>query len=254
MEWNGVTDKFILEWLCNRTPPSCVCVNMLSMTVAIYPNTKVVKEILCTKYIRNMRSVLSLLTKCLAGKVIGSSTKIKQMHTHTDGTSHKGTEIVNLICGILTKDSKLRAICVAGDIIAEDGTAECQSTVIVNQFSESGQLLDGWREHTKAMYANNPELLSLLAEIPKKESLCVLQTLGATFFGDNCSTQRLNQSRISAKIIELSRQSGITNKKLPMHNQKHCFNHQRNTISNAIAIGIGTRIGDALMFGRKSDR
>ena len=62
---------------------------------------------------------------------------------HTDETSHKDTEIVNLICDILTQDIKLRTICVAGDIIAEDGTAECQSTVIVNQFSESGQPLDG---------------------------------------------------------------------------------------------------------------
>ena len=123
MEWNTVADKLILEWLSNCTPPSCIRFNILSMALAINPNAKADKEIPCAKYIQNMRTVLSLVTKCLAGKMIGSSTKIKQMHTN--GTSHKGTEEVNLICSILSHDNKLRTICLAGDIITGDGTAEC---------------------------------------------------------------------------------------------------------------------------------
>ena len=95
MEWNTVADKLILEWLSNCTPPSCIRVNILSMALTINPNSKVVKEIPCAKYIQIMRTVLSLVTKYLAGKMIGSSTKIKQMYTNE--TSHKGKEVVNLI-------------------------------------------------------------------------------------------------------------------------------------------------------------
>ena len=135
-EWNTVADKLILEWLSNCTLPSCIRVNILSMALTINPNNKVVKEIPCAKYIQNMCTVLSLVTKCLAGKMIGSSTKIKQLHTN--GTSHKGTEVVNLICSILSHDNKLQTICLAGDIISKNGTVECQSTAIVNQFSETG--------------------------------------------------------------------------------------------------------------------
>ena len=39
-------------------------------------------------------------------------------------------------------------MCLAGDIMPEDGTAEYQSAAIVDQFTESGKLLKGWREQT----------------------------------------------------------------------------------------------------------
>ena len=50
--------------------------------------------------------MLSDVTQAVAGKTIAESTKIKQLHT--DWTSHKGTEIVNIVCIILTKDKKLK--------------------------------------------------------------------------------------------------------------------------------------------------
>ena len=60
------------------------------------------------------------------------------------------------------------------------------------------------------------------------------------------ATARLGQSRTSEKILEIARQSEITDKKLLLHCFGHCFNHQRNTLCNAIVIGFGKRIGDAL--------
>ena len=112
------------------------------MALAINPNTNVVKEAPCTKYIQELCSVLAILTKCLAGKVVGMSKQIMQIHN--DATSHKGTEIVNLITNVLTKNNQLRTICLAGTISPVGGSAECQSTALVNQFSESGQVLEGW--------------------------------------------------------------------------------------------------------------
>ena len=91
------------------------------MALAINPNFEVVKEILCVQHIQVLFTVLSDVTQAVAGKTISESTNIKQLHT--DGTSHKGTEIVNIVCSIINKDKKLKTIYLAGDIIPEDGTS-----------------------------------------------------------------------------------------------------------------------------------
>ena len=112
------------------------------MALSINTNFEVVKEIPCVRHIQVLCTVLSDVTQAVTGKTISEYTNIKQLHT--DGTSHKGTEIVNIVCSILKKDNKLKTICLSGDIIPEDGTAACQSAVIINQFSKSGQLLERW--------------------------------------------------------------------------------------------------------------
>ena len=100
------------------------------MALAINPNFELVKEIPCVQHIQVLCTVLSDVTQADSGKTIAESTKIKQIHT--DVTSHKGTEIVNIVCSILNKDKKLKTICLAGDITPEDDTAACQSAAIVN--------------------------------------------------------------------------------------------------------------------------
>ena len=96
------------------------------------------------------------------------------------------------------------------------------------------------------MYANHNELPDFLAQIPRKESLCVSRTLGATISEDNCSTARSTQSRTSKMIIDIARTKGITYKKLLVHHFGHCQNHIRNGWCNEVAIGFGKRAGDAL--------
>ena len=148
------------------------------MALAINPNFELVKEITCVRHIQVLCTVLSDVTQAVAGKTIAAFTKIKQLHT--DETSHKGTEILNIVCSIFNKDKKLKTICLAGDIVPEDGTAACQSAAIVNQFSKSVQLLERWYKETIKIYANHNDLPAFLAQIPRKESLCVLRTLGDT--------------------------------------------------------------------------
>ena len=189
------------------------------MALAINPNFEVVKDIPCVRHIQVLRTVLSDVTQSVAVKTISEYTNIKQFHT--DRTSHKGTEIVNIVCSILNKDKKLKTICLAGDIIPEDGTAAYQSAVIVNQFSKSGQLLERWYKETIKMYANHNDLPVFLAQIPRKESLCVSRTLGATISADNCRTARCTQSRTLKMIIDISRTKGITDKKLLVHHFGH---------------------------------
>ena len=69
------------------------------MALDINPNFEVLKEIPCVQHIQVLHTVLSDVTQVVAGKTIAESTKIKQFHT--DGTSHKGTQIVNIVCSIL---------------------------------------------------------------------------------------------------------------------------------------------------------
>ena len=223
MEWNTNSDKLILNWLSNCTPPFCIRVNLLLMALAINPNLEVVKEIPCVRHIQVPRTVLSNVTQAVSGKTIAESTNIKQLHR--DGTSRKGTEIVNIVCSILNKYNQLKTICLASDITPEDVTSVCQSAAIVNQFSKSGQLLERWYKETHKMCANHNDLPSFLAQIPRKEILCVSRTLGATISADNCSTARSTQLRTSKMIINITRTEGITDNKLLVHHFGHFQNH-----------------------------
>ena len=96
------------------------------------------------------------------------------------------------------------------------------------------------------MYAKDPELPSLLVQIPRKESLCVSRILGATLSADNCSTARLGQSRLSERIMEIAKQKGITDKKKLVVHYGHCQNHMRNGWCNAIGIRFEQRALDTL--------
>ena len=198
----------------------------------------------CVQHVQVLRTVLSGVTQAVAGRNIAESTKIRPLHT--DGTSHKGTEIVSIVCSILIKDSKLKTIYLACEIIPEDGTAACQSAAIVNQFSKSGQLLERWYKETLEMYANHNDLPTFLAKIPRKESLCVSRTLGATILAKNCSTARSTQSRTSEMIIDIARTKSITDKKLLVHHFGHFQNHIQNGWCNEVAIVFGKHVGDAL--------
>ena len=94
-----------------------------------------------------MRSDFSLLTKCFPGKAIGNLCHVK--HLHYDETSNKGTEMINVVFGVLTNNKKFRTICLAGDIIREEGTSKCQSAAIVDLFTECVKLLKGWCNQKK---------------------------------------------------------------------------------------------------------
>ena len=70
MEWNTNSDKLILNWLTNRTPPSCIQFNLISMALAINPKFEVVKEMSCVQHIQVLRTMLSNVTQAVADKTI----------------------------------------------------------------------------------------------------------------------------------------------------------------------------------------
>ena len=156
MQWNTNTDTLIMDWPTNHTPSSCIHVNIVLMEHTVATNITVIVEALCVKYIRNPSSAMSMVTKYCAGKAIDIYKQVTQKHNTTAGD--KGTEIVYCIYGSLTKNSKLKSICLVRDIIAEDGTTKTQSAAVLHQFSEFGYLLQGWHQETDHMYAHDPKL------------------------------------------------------------------------------------------------
>ena len=115
---------------------------------------------------------------------LGNAKKWKQMHF--DETSRRQMSLTNVVMSILNKDKKLETICLTGNIIAKDGTADVQSRAIVECFYESGELLNRWRVTTNEMYAHHPNLQSMLEDIPSADALCPSRILGGMISGDNC--------------------------------------------------------------------
>lgn len=80
-EWLLSVDKLILEMLLNRTPPTCIQVNMYAMAQVLHPNIDIVKELPSVKRIKNLRTVLLYITKLLAAFRLGNAKVWNQLHT-----------------------------------------------------------------------------------------------------------------------------------------------------------------------------
>ena len=144
-----------------RTPPTCIQANIYAMSCWLFPNPNVVIELQSLKHIKNLRTMLCLVTKSLAAYSLANTKDWKQMHN--DETSRCHASLTNIVMGIITKDDKFRTICVSGSIIAEDGTADKQARSIICGFDTCWQLLQEWREKLKECIRTN---LSCLRHYP----------------------------------------------------------------------------------------
>ena len=113
--------------LANRTPPTCIQLNIVAFCGHILPGQDIIKEIPSVKHIWNMRTVQLTIAKTLAAMRVGRSPKIKQLHT--DKTSKHQTQITDVILSLLQDDKSLKTICFAADLICADGTAEENSFI-----------------------------------------------------------------------------------------------------------------------------
>jgi hypothetical protein len=77
---------------------------------------------------------------------------------HTDETGCHQIQLVTAVINIIDEnDNVFKSICLLSLIIAEDGTADEQSRVIIASFREAGQLLQNWKLVTAELYPNRPE-------------------------------------------------------------------------------------------------
>jgi len=224
----------------NNTPPSCIQANIYAMARALLPQHDVVIELPSLKHIKNMRTVLALVTKHLAAQQIGKAKEWKQLHT--DETQRRQTSIANVVMGVLDKDNKLKTICLTGSIIAEDGTAEEQSKAIIAAFGESRKMLEDWRKETKEMYADMPEHLDDLA---KGEDMDPSRMCGGTVSHDTCSTANLTGEKLGDLILELGKKKGLSKEQLVIF-QGNCFNHLRNVWLKQVENYLGRKLEDVM--------
>jgi len=119
--------------------------------------------------------------------------------------------VTNVILSVLQKDETLKTVCLAGDIIGADGTAEEQVRKIIQSFGEGGNCfrsgMCGQRRCMKMIPSS--QLQSLLDMIPRKNTLCVSRLLKSYITTDKCSTARKVQYLLSARIIEIAQECGI---------------------------------------------
>ena len=105
-KWKPHVDKLILEMLSNQTPPSCIPANILACGECIVPNSK---------------DMMKILTRTLSAMEVGHSLQIKQLHA--DETTKRGKSVLGVVTTILQENNKLKTVCLAGDIIPKNGTA-----------------------------------------------------------------------------------------------------------------------------------
>ena len=105
----------------------------------LLPSHDVVIELPSLKHIKNLRTVLCLVTKSLAAYSLAKAKNWKQMHN--DETSRRHASLTNIVMGVITQDDDFRTICVSGSIIAEDGTADEQARAIISEFETCRRLL-----------------------------------------------------------------------------------------------------------------
>ena len=249
-EWKPGVDKLILEMLSNRTPPSCIPSNIVACAKCFLPNSKVVKELPCVKYIRELRDVMKILTRTLSAMEVGRSLKIKQLHA--DETTKRGKSVLGVVTTILQENNKLKTICLAGDIIPENGTAEVQTKEIILSFAEGGRFLDDWREQTKMMYANDPDLNEMLNQIPGRERLCVSRLLKVFYTSDTCGAARKGQRLFAQTVINMCREMGITDEKELVIYIVNCQQHIRNILVKALKSWLQKRTSDLIEFDKQN--
>ena len=133
-----------LGFVSNHTPPTCIQANIYAISRWLLPNHNVVIELPSLTHIKNLRTVLCLVTKSLAAYSLAKAKEWKQMHN--DEKSRRHTSLTSIVMGIITKDDKFRTICISCSIIAEDDTADEQACSIIGEFDTCWRLLQEWRE------------------------------------------------------------------------------------------------------------
>ena len=95
-------DNLIMEMLANRTYPTCIRNNILTVARVIHPNLNIVCEFPCLNHIRNMRTVLARTSKTLATLRLARAQVWKQLHTYEKSRRQKS--LVHVIIGMLDSD------------------------------------------------------------------------------------------------------------------------------------------------------
>lgn len=220
--WPHHVVVLILEWLSNRTPPSCIAANMLSMTKSIMPSADIVVQLPTTRYIQTLRSVLVVVTKTLAAYTVANLPEIAQ--AYTDATNRRQTEISNVVIGYRT-DAGLQTVTLNNMILAVDKTSLSTCQALLKAMESAQQLLQGWIDETREMFPDD-DVVNL---IPLPEEATFLKLRNGFLTTDTCNQARKLRKEMIKAIKQLAVDKGLVeNTDEFVMFELDCWNHLRN--------------------------
>ena len=224
LAWPHHVVLMIMEQLSNRTPPSCIASNILSMTAAIMPSAvdDIVKQLPTTRFIRSVRSLLVVTTKTLAAYAVAKLPSFQQIFT--DGTSRRQHELINVLIGYTTDDG-MKTVTLDNMILAADKKSISTAKAIMNAMDNAQQLLRGWIDVTKEIYPGD----NIVSLIPSPDDANFLKLRNGFITTDTCSQAKNVRRDLILAIKELATEKGICNDtdEFEMH-ELDCWNHLRN--------------------------
>ena len=240
LQWSDWVTDIVLEMLSHRTPPESIPANILAVGRLISPNYNIVESVPSINFVRNCRSVLAVETKTLgAAKIAGA---VKVLEHHSDDTSRRGVSFGNSILRIAT-ETGYENVALSSAIFAADGTAESGVAAVQRTFREARDLLQNWRDVTRRLFPDNPELLDQLPD-PIKLTLARLAA-GGWLMTDTCNTAQKFR-RLLREIIEAEgKEAGMTPDEINVY-EADCWHHLRNVWIGAVVLKLGKHLAEVL--------
>ena len=187
---------------------------------------------------------MSFITKALASKELAGVDDYKQMFF--DGTQRRGTPIENVIIGYLSNNC-FRSVVLDACMIPADESAVCCAATITTTFKQGQALLKKWRETTKRMYPNRPDLLvPEEGGLPEPSSLTMGKLgRGGGVMTDGCDKARKQRRLTAATIKDEAIALGIPASQIKVFEQD-CNDHARNVWINAVCKHLSKRLKEAV--------
>ena len=209
VEWNEATTQLVLELLAQRTPPSCVVPNILSVANILLPNYAAIEKLPGMNFVRRSRGTLAYLTKLIAAKDLAEAPVY--IESHSDGTERRQTHLGNNIIRIAA-DGGYKNVTLDACILSEDETSEMVVDGILKSFQSARLMLEEWLEVTKELYPDRPDLWAL---IPKAEALTIAKLAKSGWImTDTCNAARKFRRLFIEAIREVAKEEGLDEKEI----------------------------------------
>ena len=240
MVWPNWVMQLVVELLANRTPPSCVAPNILSVVEILFPGTELVKELPGMSVNREARGLMSYNSKCIAAYVLAKVENYRQLFT--DGTSRKHISVQNLIIGYM-EENGYKTTVLDSAILADDETSESVTLSIIKTFKEGASLLQIWRNVTERMYPGRDDLMKYL---PLAAQLNITKLIGGgSMMTDTCNAAKLVRKLLIEGIKQVAREEGYTEEEVVLFEQD-CWRHLANVWFGAVMAQMSKTLDEVL--------
>ena len=204
--------QLVIKLLANRSPPSCVRENILTVANTLLPNYEVIDQLPSLDFVRKSRGTLSYLTKLLAADLLARTPV--WLENHTDGTSlrqvHIGNNLVRIASG-----AGYKTICLDNAILSVDESSECVRDGVVRSFTQGAAMLDQWRVITAKLYPGRQDLLD---RIPQAAQLSMAKLAkNGWIMTDTCHAATKFMRLFVESIIQVAKDEGLPAREIKVY-------------------------------------